>query len=100
MNIQGFFSAAGTAIANTASSVCGFGKYLIDKGYSACSPLASKVSEFAGRFIPNAVSNTVQAHPKGFSFIAGVGAAVVVGAVASRLFGSTPPPSESRNRSV
>lgn len=94
MNIQGFFSAAYTTTANAASSVYGFGKDIVGKGCSVCSSLADKVKLVAGRFIPTAVSNTVQAYPKSFAFAAGVGATVAVVAVVSRFFprgdGSTP----------
>jgi len=94
LKIGSFFSAARTATTNAVSSVYGFGKDILSKGCSACSFLANKVNQVAGRFIPTAVSNTVQAHPRGFAFVAGVGATVAVVAVVSRFFprgdGSTP----------
>lgn len=86
MNIQGFFSAAYTTTANAASSVYGFGKDILGKGCSVCSSLADKVKLVAGRLIPTAISNTVQAYPKSFSFAAGAGVAVAVSIIASRFF--------------
>lgn len=94
LKIGSFFSAARTATTNAASSVYGFGKDILSKGSSACSFLADKVTQVAGRFIPTAVSNTVQAYPKSFAFAAGAGVVVAVCIVASRFFskgdGSTP----------
>lgn len=95
LKIGSFFSAARTATTNAASSVYGFSKDILSKGYSTCFFLADRVSQVAGRFIPTAVSNTVQTYPRSFAFAAGAGAAVVVGAVVFRFFprgdGSTPP---------
>ncbi|HEV3270021.1 MAG TPA: hypothetical protein VGZ69_05170 [Candidatus Rhabdochlamydia sp.] len=95
LKIGSFFSSARTATANAASSVYGFGKYLVEKGCSMCSPLASKVSEFTGKFIPNVVSNTVQAYPKSFGLVAGVGLSTIVYQVFLKSKGQTPPPGGS-----
>lgn len=86
LKIGSFFSAARTATTNAASSVYGFGKDMLGKGYSVCYSLTEKVCQVAGRFIPDAVSNTVKAYPRSFSFAAGAGVAVAVGAVAFRFF--------------
>jgi hypothetical protein len=101
LNIGNFFSAARTATANTASNVYGFSKDMLGKGYSVCSSLLDKVGQVAGRCIPNAVSNIVKAHPKSFSFVAGVATTVASGAVIYRVFfKQTPPPPTSRTETV
>ncbi|KAG6559559.1 hypothetical protein RHABOEDO_000561 [Candidatus Rhabdochlamydia oedothoracis] len=86
LKIGSFFSAACTATTTVASSVYGFGKDILSKGCSVCSSLTGKVGQVAGRFIPTAVSNTVQAYPKTFSFVTGVGVTVAVGSVVCRFF--------------
>ena len=86
LKIGSFFNAARSATTNAASSFYGFGKDILRKGCSACTSLAYKVSQVAGRFIPNAVSNAVQTYPKTVTLVAGIGVTVVVGAVVSRFF--------------
>ena len=99
MNMPGFLSAAYNTTANAASNVYGFSKDLFGKGYTVCSSLANRVSQVAGRFIPEAVSNTVKAHPMKFAC---AGSAIVGGvavlAVSQIFFRGTPPP--RRNNSV
>ena len=86
MNIRGFFNSTYATTANAASSVYVFGKDIVGKGFSLCSSLADKVQLVAGRFIPNAVSNTVQAYPKSFAYISGIAIGGSVVHATSRFF--------------
>lgn len=86
MNIRGFFNSAYATTANAASSVYVFGKDIAGKGYSLCSSLADKVKLVARRFVPTAVSNTVQAYPKSFACVSGIVIGGAVIHVASRFF--------------
>ena len=86
MNIQGFFSAVYNTATSATSGVYGFGKNVLGKGYSACSSLAHKVGQIAGRYIPTTVSSTVQAYPKSFSFAAGFSASSITGAIIYQVF--------------
>ncbi|MGB7128176.1 MAG: hypothetical protein WBD50_03675 [Candidatus Rhabdochlamydia sp.] len=79
MKIPGFLSTAYTATASAVSNFYGWGS-------SACSSLARKVGQVAGRFIPTAVSNTVQAYPKSFACISGGAIVGTVGSIAFKYF--------------
>ncbi|PWU16647.1 MAG: hypothetical protein C5B45_00070 [Chlamydiae bacterium] len=92
MKIPGFLSAAYAATTNVASNFYGFGKSVIGTGYSACSSLVGKVGQVAGKLIPSVVSNTVQAYPKSFSYVAGFTSAAVVLQVFFKNHEQTPPP--------
>ena len=92
MDIKGCFN----AIVNAGSSALNFGKDWIGKGFAGGCSLAEKVSQVAQRYIPDAVSKTVKAHPKSFSFVAGLGVAGVSATLIYRVFlksneGNTPP---------
>lgn len=89
MAIGNCLSTIRNAAASAASTVYDFGKDLVGKGAALCSSLAEKVSQVAGRCIPNVVSKAVTEHGKIASFIAGVGVAGIAAAVGYRILSNS-----------